>query len=345
MKTIEFDGVTYACPFADLLPPLSERTRADLRANIATNGVEVAIVRTEADEIIDGYNRLSLAAELGLPPERVKWETRTGLSDPDKERLANELNDHRRHYTPEQLEERRAKRIQRVAAAKADGKSIRTIAEQEGVSHEQVRMDLEDSNDGSGVKGLTPEPESECVTGKDGKTYRQAPDYGKKAQKLLRDDHTRSDDDVARELGCKVKTVAEARKALQDKGRIPSEPPSSGEVAGEGSAAVEPAGPEPVHPADDFVAAVESLCRDLDQIAARIRGLKESPYSYCVHWQSAADQVSAARSGLWNGRPTHDCPYCEANGEVAPSCRACRGTGRVYKGTYDRGVASIGGAA
>lgn len=92
-----------------------------------------------------------------------------------------------------------------------------------------------------------------------------------------------------------------------------------------------------------FVATVEALCRDADHIVARMKALKASPYSHSIHVDSAVAQVEAARKTLWQGRPAHPCPYCKA--EPRPACRACRGTGRVKRSTFDSGRAAVGDAA
>lgn len=94
---------------------------------------------------------------------------------------------------------------------------------------------------------------------------------------------------------------------------------------------------------DEFVKSVESLCRDYDAINARVRKLKESPFSYSIHVDSAASQGEAARKTLWVGRPDHACPYRD-EGEDHKGCKPCNGTGRVKKDTYERGTASKAGA-
>jgi len=103
-------------------------------------------------------------------------------------------NDLRRHETPQQAERRIAARRQRVAEARAEGKSLRTIAEGEGVDEKQVRRDLDavaDEKPGADMSAPEPtEPEADqppappepkpaakpkaeppTVTGRDGKTY------------------------------------------------------------------------------------------------------------------------------------------------------------------------------
>lgn len=117
------------------------------------------------------------------------------------------------------------------------------------------------------------------------------------------------------------------------------------DAEGEEAAATE-GPPEPVPEADPgevFVADVETLCRDMDKIAARIKAMKATPYAFSIHLDSAASQVEAARKTLWQGRPAHPCPYCRANEQVKPDCRACHGTSRVKKSVYDAGVDAVGG--
>lgn len=79
----------------------------------------------------------------------------------------------------------RANRIKRVAEKRKEGKSLRTIAEEEGVDPKTIQKDLKDA---AGVDPSTPEPTPEqppaptgefpqlkTTTGRDGKTYRQPP--------------------------------------------------------------------------------------------------------------------------------------------------------------------------
>jgi hypothetical protein len=87
-----------------------------------------------------------------------------------------------------------------------------------------------------------------------------------------------------------------------------------------------------------FVAAVEALCRDMDQIAARAKSLKDSPLSYTMHVDSAVAQVQAARQTLWQGRPAYSCPYCKGEG-----CDVCKRTGRVKKATFESGTKAMDG--
>jgi hypothetical protein len=93
----------------------------------------------------------------------------------------------------------------------------------------------------------------------------------------------------------------------------------------------------------EFVAKAETLCRDIDQIVARMKALKDSKYSYSTHVDSAVAQVVAARKTIWQGRPAHPCPYCEA--AKSNGCEACNHTGRVKKASRDAGLEAVGGVA
>jgi hypothetical protein len=78
------------------------------------------------------------------------------------------MNDCRRHETAEMVARRVQERRTRVAQSRSQGKSLRTIAEEQNISLGQVQRDLRTS----GVSGDT--PESDRVTGRDGKSYAAA---------------------------------------------------------------------------------------------------------------------------------------------------------------------------
>src|SRR5262245_43243027 len=100
MKTITLGTTTYTCPFSDLLRPLTDRERADLRADIELRGVVVPVVVDEQLAVLDGHNRLEIAAELGLA--EVPIDIHPGLTDEEKRDLAMSLNLKRRHLTAEE---------------------------------------------------------------------------------------------------------------------------------------------------------------------------------------------------------------------------------------------------
>jgi hypothetical protein len=161
--------VEFRCPYWDLLPPLSETDRAALTASILTHGINTPLIVIDGPypdtfEVIDGYNRLSVADEQGgffadaIPIRR--------LGALDKEQLlalAYSLNEDRRQLTEAQKATLREARRAKVAELRADGKSLRAIAKAVGVSKAQVANDLSDVSTGGHLPDV--------VKGADGKQY------------------------------------------------------------------------------------------------------------------------------------------------------------------------------
>lgn len=113
-------------------------------------------------QVLDGWQRLRGAIELGLEPTFATLPD--GVSPED---YVEAVNDERRHETSAE----RAERIERIAARRKGGESTRKIADEEGVSQSQVMRDLDDANSGEPPHG-SPEPAAGKVTGKDGKKYK-----------------------------------------------------------------------------------------------------------------------------------------------------------------------------
>jgi N6-adenosine-specific RNA methylase IME4 len=130
--TVVVEGVIYRLPFADLLPPLGDPELEALRADIAERqAVIVPIVIDEARNVIDGANRLRIAAGLGI--RDVPVEVRVGLNEAEKQQLAEDLNLHRRHLTREQMRLFVERRLMRTPE-----QSNRLIAAELGVDHKTV---------------------------------------------------------------------------------------------------------------------------------------------------------------------------------------------------------------
>jgi N6-adenosine-specific RNA methylase IME4 len=129
--TVTVGGITYRLPFADLLPALPDDDLSALRGDIRERGIVVPIVIDEHHNVIDGANRLRIADELGI--RNLRADIRPGLSDAEKEELAEDLNLHRRHLSREQLREVIRRRLQRHPE-----RSNRQIAAEIGVRHETV---------------------------------------------------------------------------------------------------------------------------------------------------------------------------------------------------------------
>ena len=129
--TVTVGGITYRLPFEDLLPALADDDLKALRDDIRDRGIVVPIIVDEHHNVIDGANRLKIAAELGI--RNLPVDIRPGLSHPEKEELAEDLNLHRRHLSREQLRDAIARRLKRTPE-----QSDRQIAAAIGVNHETV---------------------------------------------------------------------------------------------------------------------------------------------------------------------------------------------------------------
>jgi N6-adenosine-specific RNA methylase IME4 len=143
-STVVVGDTKFQLPFADLLPTLGESELTALRADIAERqAVIVPIVIDEARNVIDGANRLRIAAGLGI--RDVPVEVRIGLSEADKQQLAEDLNLHRRHLTREQMRLFVEHRLQRTPE-----QSNNRIAAELGVDDKTVgavRRELESTSE------------------------------------------------------------------------------------------------------------------------------------------------------------------------------------------------------
>lgn len=151
---ITFGKTIYKTPYLDLLPALSDSERETLKNDIADRGVIIPVVIDEQSNVIDGNNRLSIAAELGLTD--VAFDIRIGLSEAEKRQLALDLNLHRRHLDREQRKEFSVQ-------MKQNGMSYPQIAEMLNTSPMTVYRDVQSTLSFDKVE-LPPS------TGKDGKT-------------------------------------------------------------------------------------------------------------------------------------------------------------------------------
>jgi hypothetical protein len=116
-------------------------------------------VMTWEGKVVDGWQMFRACIECDIRPEFAEVKLAEGQTI---EEWVETVNDHRRHESYEKIAERAAARRERVARARAEGQSLRSIAEQEAVSESTIRNDL------SGEQGCSPEA---VVKGKDGKTY------------------------------------------------------------------------------------------------------------------------------------------------------------------------------
>jgi ParB-like chromosome segregation protein Spo0J len=114
-----------------LLPPLTDAEYTALKANIAANGVLVAIEFDEAGNTLDGHHRLQICEELSITDYAVT--IRYGLTELEKRAHVRSLNVSRRHLTGEQ---RRALIADQLT--ETPERSDRSIAAALNVNHETV---------------------------------------------------------------------------------------------------------------------------------------------------------------------------------------------------------------
>jgi hypothetical protein len=149
-------------PLADEYPLMEGEEFERLADDIAKRDLQVPIL-TWHGLIIDGRNRYRACLARGVKPFFIAED-----HIPEGE-LADHIasfNEHRMHHSRAFLARKRRERIARVREGRADGKSLRTLAAEEGVSAEQVRRDLATAP----AAGGTP-PVAERVNGRDGKRY------------------------------------------------------------------------------------------------------------------------------------------------------------------------------
>ncbi|MGH7274017.1 MAG: ParB N-terminal domain-containing protein [Nitrospiria bacterium] len=167
---ITIDKTTYYTPFIHLLPPLTDAEYTELRQGIIERGIDVPVVIDEQNNVvIDGHNRLRIAAELGITA--IPFDIRPGLSDEDKAVLAWDLNWQRRQGL------KKEQRPPITVALRQNGMTLEAIADKLGVDERTIRRDLEAAS-AIAEAGLPTH-----TIGKDGKQYPTA--YKPRRPKIL----------------------------------------------------------------------------------------------------------------------------------------------------------------
>ena len=135
-----------------LLPPLSAKEYAMLKADIRIRGVQVPIELDECRNVLDGKHRNRACIELGIQPPYV---VRTGLSEHQKIQHLLNLNLRRRHI------------------AKADLKKIALNLREKGWTQDQIAggLNISQKTVSNWLAQFRNFSELKRVTGKDGKSY------------------------------------------------------------------------------------------------------------------------------------------------------------------------------
>lgn len=168
MKSVTIAGHRYKLPYIDLIP-FSGGDLKDLTDSIRLRGkvIQPIVVwkerhTTGEDTVIDGAHRAEIAAELGLKKIPVIMES--FASEKEARERVEELNDARRHSPMADLQERRQDRLGKIVEMREAGESVRTIAEETGVSKTQVQRDLHKV---AKSRGGTVQPKSGRIIGRD----------------------------------------------------------------------------------------------------------------------------------------------------------------------------------
>jgi ParB-like chromosome segregation protein Spo0J len=170
LETVQLGDTTFYVLYSRVVPPLSETEFEGLCSDVAEKKeVLIAIIVDERNIIIDGEHRARAAQKVGL--KQIPVQVRPGLSEPEKWKMGQDLNLHRRHLTPEQIQqiikENRGKLPQMALELRQEGKSLRTIGDELGVSHQQAKKLIQTE---AAVNKITVEL-PKTIKGKDGKKH------------------------------------------------------------------------------------------------------------------------------------------------------------------------------
>lgn len=214
LPQLEIGERTFTILFPELLRPLDKAEREKLKRSIKKHGVVVPVVVDEGDGIIDGGNRVTLAAELRLAD--IPTDIRGGLTLEQKASLATSLNEHRRHLDGGELRSLAASKERLEAEACAmvrQGGSLREVAEQTGLSKSQVHRLVTDPDVATVPVGTVATPQT---TGANGKTYLPPEALEERRGQVaeLREQGM-SQREIAKEVGIDVSQVNRDLKAVE----------------------------------------------------------------------------------------------------------------------------------
>jgi hypothetical protein len=302
---IRLNGVTFRRGFSAEVPPPSDDERDRLAESIDEFGVlDPVIVRETAEpatfDVIDGWTRLSVAEDKGVEcPYRVERAT-----DDAARKMALDLALARRQLTPERVSELRKKRVERVAAKRAEGKSERAIADEEKISRSQVKRDL---GVATGPGGGPVEPKT--VTGKDGKVRTAKPKKPRAAKPKPKPDAN----------GKPAEPQPE-----KDAWGIPIQPHAAGAFAAVPKFRELVAAVRHAQKLFDEVANLEGgKFLTLPEVSSYRRGKKGDDGEHADRFVHPG--LETALRQIKNAVPTHTvCPYQYADSPHKPDCPTCR---------------------
>lgn len=125
MGTLVVNGTSYTLrAFGASVRPLTADEREKLRRSLRRSGMRQEITIDERRRVVDGNNRLEIAAEIGIKPRICVLR---GKTDEQLEAIAVELNASRRHMT-------RKERESLYLSLREQGLGLRAAAAEAGIS-------------------------------------------------------------------------------------------------------------------------------------------------------------------------------------------------------------------
>lgn len=244
-------------------------------------------------KIIDGaqLHRACVQSEVVPEFEELKLPKGVTLSD-----WVEAANDNRRHESAEVMAVRASKRRERVASARNEGKSIRTIAAEEEVSEATVRADLEKST----AQGCAVDPPNGKVTGKDGKIRPATSPNRKKPDK--------------------PKTL---KKAIEEEKEDVLKDENGQEI------------PPGIAPAFRGSVEFRGILNQLKEIKACARKLKDSAAGRHFRLQQFETDLDNARRTVRFDMPYAVCPVCKGQAKSRRNNCPCKDAGWLIESSYN----------
>lgn len=298
--------------YAESFPLLTGPAYEEFKADIAATGGPIEPVRYRMNghgkEGLDGRNRIRACAELKIDCPMLLVE----IGDEDVEAFIDSLNLHRRHLNSEQQQEKRQKRIKEIVDKRKEGKSLRTIADEVGVSESTVRNDIETAT----AQGCAVEPPDGKVKGKDGKekpatmpkNLCKACQHRKEVGKPLIEN---CEDCKAIRKPKKDKPKAEP-EAIVDSLKLPI--------------------PKDLEEVFSHAAEFRSMMRDIGAIRTAADKLGKTSAGGWIDHQDLDRVLKQAQMHLRFAMPYTECPKCRRKKDK--KCTACKGTNWINETTY-----------
>ena len=305
--------------YADIKGRAFDKLVSDLKECGIVGGRSVIV---HEGMVIDGWQlyRACLAADV------EPTFTTLALTGLTPEKWVEIANDRRRHETPAQQKKRAEARCKRVAKAREQGQSIRSIAEAEGVSNVQVRRDLT-KDIRLGVPGGAPER----VTGADGKSY-----PSKKTQSVDSVGDAPICPRCKRVGQLKDCAICAALQAKHERETLLGQPThplrdAEGHIVN---------GPSEAFTNLSKFEALDTLCRQLqkgiDELARLPGGEQLRPFTKAIGTEGKTilkmEELDTIKRHLKLTRPHSVCPECSGSG--TKGCKGCSGRGWVSSMTW-----------